>query len=129
MRDDGIALRIPLALGVGTIELFVVRERVRVGPDDVCVNERWAVAVAAVLGGSLEGRVAGDGIGAVDFFEVKLGKFATSLRDASAGGLHFDRNGDRVAIVFDEEKYWQLVVGRRRSSPPRIHLRWWCRRR
>jgi hypothetical protein len=40
-----------------------------------------------VLDGTLERRIAGHRIGAVDLGKMKIGKPATSLRNVAAGGL------------------------------------------
>ena len=52
---ERIAQRVGLALALRTVERVVVGERVRVGPDDMAVDKRGAVAGAAVRGGGLEG--------------------------------------------------------------------------
>ena len=46
---DGVALGIRRALFVGTIELLVVGERVRIGTNDFGVDERGASRLAAIL--------------------------------------------------------------------------------
>ena len=72
------------------------------------VNERRAVPFAAVARSTRECGVAGHGIGAVDFFEMEIGESGDQARNASARSLHFDRHGDRVAVVFHAENYRQL---------------------
>ena len=77
-RGDGIAHGVFLALALGTVELLVVGERVRVGPDDVAVHQGRAVAGADVLHGAAQGGKACQQIGAVALSRWKFGKFATS---------------------------------------------------
>ena len=73
------------------------------------VDERRALARADV-GGRLAHRAeAGEEVGAVDRVDVQAGKRANQARDVAAGGLHFDRHGDRVAVVLDEEEHRQLL--------------------
>jgi len=74
----------------------------------MCVDERWSVSLTAVARGSRECGVAGDRIGAVDFFEMEVGESGDQARNVSTCGLHFDRDGDRVAVVFHAENYWEL---------------------
>ena len=59
---------------------------------------------AAVLDGFLADGVAFERIGAVAFGDVQAGETADEARDAAAGGLNFDRDGDGVAVVFDQIK-------------------------
>ncbi len=75
------------------------------------VDERRTVARAAIVGGAPEGGVGDDGIGAVDFFEMEVGEAGDQARNVAAGGLHFDRNGNRVLVVLHAENYRQAAVG------------------
>ena len=81
----------------------------RIRTDHVRVHEGRAVSFAAISSSALECGVAGHGIGAVDFFEMEIGESGDQARNASARGLNFDRNRDRVAVIFDAENYRQLA--------------------
>ena len=98
---NGIACGIALALNVGTIEFFVIRERVRVGTDHVRVHKRRSDPRAAMRHGARQGSVADDWIGAVNLLEMEVGKTRDQARNISARSLHLDRHRDRVAIVLD----------------------------
>ena len=63
---------------------------------------------AAILDGFLADGVAFERIGAVAFRDVQAGETAHEARDAAAGGLHFDGNGDGVAVVFDHVEQRQF---------------------
>ncbi len=97
-----VAASFAFALFVGLVELFVVGERVRVGASDVCVDQRWAAAFADVANGFLADGVAFEGVGAIAFGDVQVGKVSNEFRNAAACGLDFDGNGDGVTVVFDE---------------------------
>ncbi len=101
---DGIAQGVGFALGRGAIEPVVVGERVGVGADAVAVDQGRSVAGAAVGHGGLEGVQAGHGIGAVDLGKVEVGEVGDQARDVAAGRVHFDRNADGVAVVFDDRR-------------------------
>ena len=75
------------------------------------VDERGTIAGAAVVGGAPESGVGDDGIGAVNFFEMEIGEAGDQARDVAAGGLHFDRNRDRVLVVLHAEDHGQAAVG------------------
>src|SRR4051812_34892791 len=83
----------------------------RVRPDYVRVHEGRTESLAGISGGALERRVAGHGIGAVHFFEMEIGESGDEARNAAACGLHFYRNGDRIAVVFDAKDDGELAEG------------------
>ncbi len=57
-------------------------------------------------------------VGAVDRIDVHARKAAHEAGDVAARRLHFDRHGDRVAVVFDEEQDGQLLrAGRAHRFP------------
>ena len=82
----------------------------RIRSGDVRVNQRGAFAFAAVRGGTLQSRVAGERVGAVTFFDQQVGIVANQFRDAATGGLHFHWNGNGVAVVFNEVENRELLV-------------------
>src|SRR6267142_3497208 len=101
-------MRFFFALLGGLIELLVVGERVRVRANHVSMNERRPAALANVVNSFLTRCVAFYRIGAIDFGHVQPWKIAHQFRDAAAGGLHFDGDGNCVAVVFDEIKQRQF---------------------
>ena len=107
--DDRIARRLLGALVRRLVELLVVGQRMRVRPDDLGVHERRPLARARVGDGVRHRAIAGQEVGAVDALDEQAGKRRDELRDVAAGGLHFDRHRDRVAVVFDEEDDRQLA--------------------
>ena len=108
---DGIALDLLLPLGFGPIELLVVGERVRIGPDYMTMHECRTVAGANVVDSGLERAIADQGISAVEFGKVEIRKTADQLADVSASRADFDGNGDGVLVVFDHEQHRELQVG------------------
>ncbi len=85
-------------LGFGAVGAFVIGEGVRVGADDVAVDERGPSPIAAVLHGFDHGLVAGDGVGAVDLGEVEVGEVGDQPGDVAAGGVGFNRGRDGVLL-------------------------------
>ncbi len=86
------------------------------------MDERGALAGAAVFGRSLEGAQALLNIGSVDLGKVEVGKVGNELGDAAAGSVHFHRHADGVAVVFYAEDDRQLVVGRGVERFPKLAL-------
>ena len=62
--------------------------------------------------------VAGDGIRTIYFLEMEIRETGDQARDISAGGLHFNRNGDGILVVFDTVENRELVVRRRVERLP-----------
>ncbi len=119
---DGVALGVRRALLVRPVELLVVRERVRVGADDLRVDERRAFALAAVLDGALQSLQRLDRVGAVAAFDKQVGEAFDQAGHVAARGLHLDGDADGVAVVFDEEDDGQLQVARRVQGLPELAL-------
>ena len=65
---------------------------------------QWATAAS-------KARKAGERVGAVDFSEIEIGEASDQRRDVAAGGIDLDRNGDGVAVVFDDEEDGELEIG------------------
>src|SRR5580693_3417758 len=80
----------------------------RIMPNYMRVDQRGAATLAAIVNGFLADRVAFEGIRAVTLGDVQARETARQARNAAAGGLHFDRNGDGVAVVFDDVKQWKF---------------------
>ena len=70
--------------------------------------------------GALECAKACNRIGSVDFFEMKIGEARHQSRNVSAGGLHFDRHGNRVLVVFDKKNNRQAFIGGRVQRFPEL---------
>src|SRR5260221_5148134 len=75
------------------------------------VNKGRTIARTAVSHGARKSGITLRQIGAVKFFEMKIGKARYQSRNASAGGLYLDWHRDGVAIVFHAEHHRQLAVG------------------
>jgi len=71
---EWIAHGVGFAFGRGAIELVVVRERMRIRPDAMAVDEGGTVTGAAMGGGGLKSAEAGFGIGAIDFSKAEVGE-------------------------------------------------------
>jgi len=114
--------RVGLALGRGTVEHLVVRQRVAVGPDHVRVDQRGPLPGTAVVHRPLHRLEGGDGITAVHFLDVQAREAGHELGNRTAGRVHLHRDGDRVAIVLDQEDHRQLEVGRAAERLPELTL-------
>ena len=84
----------------------------RVGPDHVRVDQRGALAGAAMFGGASERGITFQGLGAVTFLDVQVRIIPHQLGNAAAGSLHFHRDGNRVAVVFDQVENREAFVAR-----------------
>src|SRR2546423_12912421 len=73
------------------------------------VDQRGTTTMPAVLDGLFTGCVALQRIGTVTFRGVKTRKRAGELGDAAAGGLHLNRDGNGVAVVFNQVKQGQFL--------------------
>ena len=105
-----VALCVFVALGVRTVEPLVIGKRMRIRPRHVSVHHRWAVAGTNVIHGAFACRVGSYYVSAITFFQQQVGEIADQLRNASARGLHFHRNRDRIAVVFNQEQDRQLEI-------------------
>ncbi len=99
---ERIALRFGGAFGLALVEFFVVGKRMRIGADDVRVDQRRTFAGAAMFGGAAQRGVTFQRLGAVAFLDVQIRIIPDELGNAAAGSLHFDRDRNGVAVVFDE---------------------------
>src|ERR1700726_2756513 len=86
------------------------------------MDEGWALTGAAMLRSPLKGAQARFGIGTVHFLKVKIRKVGHKARDVAAGRIHFYRNADGVAVVFNHEDDGQLLVGGGVESLPELTL-------
>ena len=110
--DDRIARRLFRPLDRRLVELLVVRERVRVRPDDLGVHERRPLAGARVGDRVRHGAIAREEVGPVDALDEEARERRDEPRDVAAGRLHLDGNRDRVAVVFDEVDDGQVAEAR-----------------
>ena len=106
----GIARRICFALGGGPVQLFVVRQRMRVWSDNARMNQRRPFPLACEVYSSVERVVTRQQVTAIHFFDEEIRKGTNQLRDAAAGGIYFHRNRDGVAVVLDQIDGRQLEV-------------------
>jgi hypothetical protein len=84
------------------------------------VYEHRALAAAHVVGRLLHHRVAREQIAPVDFENQQIGESGHELRDAAAGGVDLDRDGDRVAVVLDQIDDRELEIARRVERLPEL---------
>src|SRR6516162_837334 len=76
----------------------------RIRTRDARVNQSGPTTLANVMDGFLADGVAFERIRAVAIGEVQAGKTLQQAGDAAARGLHFDGDGNRVAVIFDKIK-------------------------
>ena len=119
---DRIARRFRRALGRRLVQLLVVRERVGVGTGHFRVHERRAFALARIRDRVRHRPVAGGEIRAVHALHEQAGERRDEPGDVTAGGLHLDRHGDRVAVVLDDVDDRQAAEARRVQRLPELSL-------
>ena len=120
---NGIAQRIRLPLGRGTVVLIVVGKGMRVEPHAMAVHQRRPASGAAVRRRLLKGPQANHGIVAVHFGEVEVGKVLDQPRNVSSRRVHLDGNADGIAVVFHAEDHRQLLIGSGIDRLPEFALR------
>src|SRR5712692_5011314 len=94
----------------------------RIRPRDVRVNQRGAQAFAAVLGGAFASRITLERLRAVALLNMQPGKASDQSRDASARGLDFHGNGNRIAVVFDQVQQRKFLAASRVQGLPEFTL-------
>ena len=100
-----IALRFRLPLVRRLVQPLIVRERVRVRPNHLGVHERRLPLAAHPCHGFAERAVALEEVGAVAAQQLEVRERLDQPRDVAARGLHFDRDRDRVAVVFHQVQH------------------------
>ena len=76
------------------------------------VNESGSAALAAILNGGFADCIAFEWIRAIAFGNVQAGEIPREFGDAAARGLNFDRDGDGIAVIFDQVKKGKLLGAR-----------------
>ena len=100
------------------VQPLVVGQRVRIRPDDLCVNERRAAPLARMGDGLLEHPPAGQEVGPVHRQDQQAGERRHDLREIAARRLDFPRHRDGVAVVLDEiDNRQPLAAGRIQRFP------------
>ena len=84
------------------------------------MNEGRTVAFAAIFRRAGKSSIAGDRIGAVDFFKMEIRESGDEARNASACSLNFYGNGDCVTVVFDAEDDREFAESRSVESLPEL---------
>src|SRR5271165_107587 len=80
----------------------------RIGACDLRVNEGGSASFAAVLNGGFADCVAFERVRAIALGDVQSRESTREFGDTAAGGLDFDRNGNGVAVVFNQVKQREL---------------------
>jgi hypothetical protein len=106
---SAVAVRFVLPLLGGLIEFFVVGKRVGIWPNHMGMDESGTAALAAILDCFLAYRVAFQRVGAVTLGDMQIRETAGQTGDAAARGLDLDRDGDGVAVIFDQIQEWQFL--------------------
>src|SRR5436853_7458267 len=94
----------------------------RVRPDDVTVNKCRTTAGTDVRDCFLHRGITGERVGTVNLSEVEIRKVRDEFGNIAARRLHFDRYGDGVAIVFNDEQHGEPARRRRVQRLPEFAL-------
>ncbi len=82
----------------------------RVGTNYLSVYEGRSFALAAILDRTFHHRQRLEGVGAVATLQIEIRKVLNEPRNVTARGLHLNRNADRIAVVFQQEKHRQFQI-------------------
>ncbi len=115
-----VAHRLGLALRRRSVQPLVVGQRVRVGPDDLGVDQRRPAPLARVRHRLLQDALALREVGAVDRQQQQVGERHDNLGEVAARRLDFTRDGDGVAVVLDEIHDGQSLAARRVQRFPEL---------
>src|SRR3954453_22522617 len=85
----------------------------RIRTNHVGMNERRANSRPAMRNSSRHCAVADHGVSPIYFFKMEVWKTGNQARNVSPRSLHFDRHGDRITVVFDQEHDRQPEIGGR----------------
>src|SRR3981081_3328727 len=102
-------MRLFFALFGGLVQFLVIGKRMRIGADDVCVNQGRAAALAYVFDGFFADSIALERISAVELGNMQARKIADQFRDIATSGLYFNGYRNGVAVVFDEIEQRQFL--------------------
>src|ERR1700730_17050154 len=86
------------------------------------VDQRRPAALAAIRNRLLADGIALKRIGAVAFGNMQIRKAAREFRNAAAGGLYLDGDGNGIAVVFDEIQERELFAARDVEGLPELAL-------
>src|ERR1700757_4445326 len=86
----------------------------------MAVHKRGTVAGANVIHRLLEGGIADQRIGAVEFRKMKVRETLDQFADVAARGADLDRNRDSVFVVLDHEQHRQLEIRGRIQRLPKL---------
>ena len=115
---ERIAQRLGRAFVRRLVEPLVVRQRVRVRPDHLGMHERGLALAPHPRHGVADHAVAVDEVGAIAAEDFEVRERLDQLRDIAAGGLHFDRHRNGVAVVFDQVEHRHVArAGRVQRFP------------
>ena len=120
---ERVAIPVLLAFLLGPVELLVVGERVRVGANDVRMDEGRPLPVARVGERVLQRIVRGQKVAAVGLGDEEAGIRTHELRDGAAGRVHLDGHRDRIAVVLHDEDDGELQRARRVQRLPELAFR------
>ena len=120
---QGIAAILRLPLGRSPVHGLVVRSGMGVRAGRVGVQQRRSPAFPAPRHGLARGPVAFEQVGPVTLDDLQIREAGEQPRYVAAGGLHLDRDRDRVLVVLDQEQDGQLEVAGRVERLPELALR------
>ena len=105
-------MRLFLAFIRDFVKFLVVGKGMRIRPRHVRMNKCGSLAFAHIFDRFFANAVAFNRIRSIAFRDMQTGKSRHQLRNASARGLHFNRHGNRVAVVFDQIQNRQFLCAR-----------------
>ena len=84
-----------------TVELFIVRKRVRIGSRHMSVQESRTLPGTDVINRAVQRGEAGNDVRAIKFLKVKSREIRHQLRNVAAGGLRFHRHGNGIVVILN----------------------------
>src|ERR1051326_5115578 len=76
----------------------------RIRPDDMRMYQGWTLTRPAVLHGGLCGTIRGQEVRAIHLLPKQQRETLQQACDVTAGGLIFDGNRDREAVILDQKQ-------------------------
>src|SRR5688500_3130810 len=109
-NGDRVARCVSFTLRGRAVHRLVIRQRVRVRPDDARMHEGRAATLPRVFNCAAHRIVACDQVAAIDFLDIEMRERSDELRYRAARGAHLHRDGDGISVVLDQIDQGELEI-------------------